>query len=195
MLNLSDPNALVANMASLRRNGKLWMFVEPEHECDKKPLTDEGKETVVALIELCLQHNITPFCSISGENGSASSDIVSLNPAEYDDLIAKIAQFTAPTRKPPESYRDIKRPSLLEAMRLEGGIIVEAVVSLERKGYFEPPPGPWKLGVQDRGMGRANFAVLDRFDDLVVEAKDRPTAELIISAVNTQRQQPSLASS
>jgi hypothetical protein len=80
-------------------------------------------------------------------------------------------------------------------MILEGGTIDEALASLERKGYFEPPPGPWKLGVQDRGMGRANFAVLDRFGDLVVEVKDRFTAELIISAVNIQRQKPSPSSS
>jgi len=97
--------------------------------------------------------------------------------------------------KAPESYLDAKRPPLQEAMVLEGGTINEVIASLERKGYFEPPPGPWQLGIQDRGMGRSNFAVLDRFNDLVVEAKDRPTAELIISAVNTQRQQPSPSSS
>lgn len=92
--------------------------------------------------------------------------------------------------KPPASYRNIKRPPLMEAIRLEGGTIEEGAEALERKGYFEPPPRPWKLGSSDRGIGRKNFAVLDRFGDVVVLVNDRRTAELIISAVNAHSFHP-----
>ena len=74
----------------------------------------------------------------------------------------------------------------MEALKLEGSTIEEAAASLERKGYFEPPPRPWRLGVHDRGHSRASFAVLDRFNDVVVEVADQATAELIIVAVNVR---------
>lgn len=90
-------------------------------------------------------------------------------------------------KKPPKSYRNAKRPPLIEALKMEGGTIEEATKSLEKKGYFEPPPRPWKLGADDRGMGRDNFAILDRFGDMVVEVKDRSIAELIIFAVNSYK--------
>ncbi len=86
--------------------------------------------------------------------------------------------------KPPESYLDARRPPLLEALKLEGGTITEATESLTKKGYYEPPPRPWSLGVSHRGLGRNDYAVLDKFADLVVETKDRVIAELIIDAVN-----------
>ncbi|MFA6536017.1 MAG: hypothetical protein WC250_00150 [Candidatus Paceibacterota bacterium] len=90
-------------------------------------------------------------------------------------------------KKPPKSYLNSRRPTFHEAAALEGGTFMEAMASLERKGYFEPAPGPWKLGIQDRGIGRNNFAILDRFGDLVVEAPSRATADLIIAAVNASR--------
>ena len=86
----------------------------------------------------------------------------------------------------PESYINCRRPPLLEALALEGDVsFVEATGSLISKGYFTPPPRPWHLGAHDRGMDRQDWAVLDKFGDLVVETKDRETAEFIISAVNT----------
>jgi len=60
----------------------------------------------------------------------------------------------------------------------------EALESLKKKGYFTPRPRPWKLGYRDRGLGRGDFAVLDRFGDLVAEVANKEDAELIISAVN-----------
>jgi hypothetical protein len=63
-------------------------------------------------------------------------------------------------------------------------IVGDAVESLEKKGYFTPRPRPWKLGFRDRGLGREDFAVLDRFGDLVVEVENKVDAELIILAVN-----------
>lgn len=74
----------------------------------------------------------------------------------------------------------------MEALQREKGCktVGEATEVLKGKGYFTPRPRPWNLGVLDRGMGRMNWAVLDRFGDLVVKADDRETAELIISAVN-----------
>ena len=90
-------------------------------------------------------------------------------------------------KKPPESYVDARRPPVDEAMRLEGGSFTEAAASLERKGYFEPPPGPWQVGVGDRGMGRNDYAVLDRFGDLIATVENQATAELIVSAVNAKR--------
>ncbi len=87
--------------------------------------------------------------------------------------------------KAPKSYLDCKRPPVREAMLLEGDISMsEAADSLERKGYFTPRPRPWHLGFRDRGLGHGDFAVLDRFGDLVCEVSNRADAELIISAVN-----------
>jgi len=65
--------------------------------------------------------------------------------------------------------------------------IEEAIASLERKGYFTPRPRPWKLGFRDRGLGRGDFAVLDRFGGLVAETLQRADAELIIVAANAHR--------
>ncbi len=86
----------------------------------------------------------------------------------------------------PKSYLDKRRPPLQDAIRAEGAVTLkEATASLERKGYFTARPRPWKLGFRDRGLGHGNFAVLDRFDDLVAETPGRADAELIIAAVNT----------
>ena len=92
--------------------------------------------------------------------------------------------------KAPKSYIDCKRPELQEAMLLEspdGNMTVgEAIESLKKKGYFTPHPRPWKLGFQNRGLGRSVFAVLDFFGDLVAEVESQTDAELIISAVNSR---------
>lgn len=88
----------------------------------------------------------------------------------------------------PKSYVDARRPPLEEAMRLEGGTLEKAIASLEAKGYFTPPPGPWQLGGKDRGHGHMNYAILDRFGDLVMEAPNQATAELVIEAVNKHRE-------
>ena len=90
--------------------------------------------------------------------------------------------------KAPESYVDQRRPPLLDAIRAEGNVTIEkATASLERKGYFTARPRPWKLGFRDRGLGRGDFAVLDRFGDLVAETAQREDAELIIAAVNAHK--------
>ena len=60
----------------------------------------------------------------------------------------------------------------------------EAIELLKRKGYYSPRPRPWQLGFKDRGLGRQDWAVLDRFGDLVAEVANKEDAELIISAVN-----------
>ncbi len=98
-------------------------------------------------------------------------------------------------KRAPKSYRNTRRLPLLEALALEGGSDEEAADSLERKGYFEPPPRPWKLGFDDRGQGRKSFAVLDRFGDLVVEVTSQSTAkgnmataQLIMAMVNAYLQ-------
>ena len=88
----------------------------------------------------------------------------------------------------PESYVDQQRPPLMDAIRAEGDVTIEeATTSLERKGYFPARPRPWKLGFRDRGLGRSDFAVLDRFGDLVTETPQRADAELIIAAVNAYK--------
>ena len=88
----------------------------------------------------------------------------------------------------PESYLDERRPPLLDAIRAEGDVTIEeATTSLERKGYFTARPRPWTLGFHDRGLGHGDFAVLDRFGDLVAETPGRADAELIIEAVNAYR--------
>ena len=88
----------------------------------------------------------------------------------------------------PESYLNQRRPPLLEALQVEGNMTLEeATASLERKGYFTARPRPWKLGFRDRGLGHGDFAVLDRFDDLVTETPNREDAELIMVAVNAYK--------
>jgi hypothetical protein len=84
----------------------------------------------------------------------------------------------------PESYLDHKRPPLHEAIKLESGTLDEILETLEKKGYFTAPPRPWSLGFKERGLGRGDFAVLDKFGDLVAETQDRETSEFIIEAVN-----------
>jgi hypothetical protein len=87
-------------------------------------------------------------------------------------------------KKTPDSYINKKRPPISEALRLEGGTIEEATASLIKKGYFTPPPRPWTFGYIERGHGRKNFAVLDKFGDLVTELNNKETAEFIIEAAN-----------
>ena len=88
----------------------------------------------------------------------------------------------------PKSYLNKRRPSLLDAVRAEGKMTFEeATFSLERKGYFTAKPRPWALGFNDRGLGHGDFAVLDRFGDLVVETSNRADAELIIVAANAYK--------
>ena len=94
--------------------------------------------------------------------------------------------------KPPRSYINAKRPPILEALILEGETPRDAMESLTRKGYFEPPPRPWSLGFKDRGQGHGDFAILDCFEDVVTEAKDRSTAEFIIAAANAYKPYPPL---
>ena len=76
--------------------------------------------------------------------------------------------------KAPKSYINRRRPLIIEAIKLEGDMMMsEAIKSLERKGYFTPRPRPWKLGFRDRGLGRQDFAVLDSFGDLVAEYREQ----------------------
>ncbi|KKR10126.1 MAG: hypothetical protein UT37_C0005G0020 [Parcubacteria group bacterium GW2011_GWA2_39_18] len=87
-----------------------------------------------------------------------------------------------------KSYLNRRRPPIVEAMKLEGNVSMdEALKSLEQKGYFTPRPRPWRVGFRDRGLGRGDFAVLDRFGDLVAEISSKEDAELIVSAVNAKK--------
>ena len=95
---------------------------------------------------------------------------------------------TVTTRRAPESYLNHRRPPLLEAIVAEGDMSIgEAVESLKKKGYYTPHPRPWQLGYKDRGLGRGDYAVLDRFGDLVAEFESKADAELVISVVNAQK--------
>ncbi len=88
-------------------------------------------------------------------------------------------------KRAPKSYLNRRRPNLLNAVNLGGKATVEeALESLEKKGYFTSPPRPWKLGYRDRGLGREDYGILDRFGDVVIEGVSKETAELIIKAVN-----------
>ena len=88
--------------------------------------------------------------------------------------------------KAPKSYVNHRRPPLIEALEAEGAVnLKEATDSLTDKGYFTSKPRPWKIGFFDRGHGRRNYAVLDRFGDLVAETPNSEDAELIVVAVNT----------
>ncbi len=88
--------------------------------------------------------------------------------------------------KAPKSYVNRRRPPLGAAMLLEDTEFVkEAIQSLRDKGYFTPPPRPWQVGACDRGAGRLDPAVLDKFGDVVAKVENVETAELIVLAVNT----------
>ncbi len=89
----------------------------------------------------------------------------------------------------PESYRDRRRPPLLDAIRAEGDVTIdEAMATLERKGYFEPRSRPWSVGFHDRELGRGDYVILDRFGDVVTGPLERVDAELIVAAVNAHGQ-------
>ncbi len=88
----------------------------------------------------------------------------------------------------PKSYLNRRRPPLLDAIRAEGDVTnEEAHASLRLKGYFTARPRPWKLGFHNRGHGHGDYAVLDRFGDLVAETPELANANLIIAAVNAHK--------
>ena len=88
--------ALISALAELRKSKSLWMEgyePDPDNECDKKPLSDEGKKVVKSLVRTCISHDIAPYCSIGGRDGRrAIDDIISIGSAECDDLVAKTRQ-------------------------------------------------------------------------------------------------------
>ena len=91
-------------------------------------------------------------------------------------------------KKAPKSYIDQKRPPLREAILAEGNMTIEeALTALARKGYFTARPRPWKLGFHDRGLDRSDFAVLDRFGDLIAVTPQIADAALIVAAVNAYK--------
>lgn len=91
-------------------------------------------------------------------------------------------------KKAPKSYRNRRRPPQDEALAAEGDVTIQdAVNQLVAKGYFEAPARPWKLGRADRGMGRGDYAVLDRFGDVVFEVKYRAHGEFVVAAVNAYK--------
>lgn len=63
---------------------------KPKDNYDKVPLTETGQKLVKKAIEICLANNIAPDCSVSGEDLTCGSEVISLNPMEWVDLIAKI---------------------------------------------------------------------------------------------------------
>ncbi|MGD0976899.1 MAG: hypothetical protein ABR875_01215 [Minisyncoccia bacterium] len=90
--------------------------------------------------------------------------------------------------KVPKSYLNKRRPPIQEAVFLEGDIsLIDAIKSLEKKGYFTPRPRPWKPGFNNRGMGHGDYAILDRFGDIVAEKVSKEDAGFIISAVNAKK--------
>lgn len=93
-------------------------------------------------------------------------------------------QKRAPETTAPESYLNERRPPFHEALATEGLPFNEAMESLKRKGYFTPKARPWQLGYQDRGLGSGDYAVLDRYGDVVAEKLSREDAEFIIAAAN-----------
>ncbi len=90
-------NSMLDDLVDLSRRGKLWMAgCNPGHECDKQPISGKGLAVVKALVGLCLKHGVAPFCCVSGQDGSCTTDgIISLSPAECDDLVEKAAPFIA----------------------------------------------------------------------------------------------------
>lgn len=75
--------------------------------------------------------------------------------AEEEQLaIARRLMRYKPLAIAPKSYRNRRRPSLHEAMRLEGEVLKDATLeklgkSLVAKGYFSPHPWPWHVGFRD----------------------------------------------
>lgn len=94
-------------------------------------------------------------------------------------------------KKAPKSYLNVKRPPIIEAIKLEFADGCEdidaAMSSLRAKGFFSPPPRPWTVGSSDRGHGRLDYAIFDKFGDVVAflaPDMDEETAKLIIDSVN-----------
>lgn len=85
-------NVISVLLAELRHNFILdRIFVrKPKNDYEKVPLTATGQKLVKKAIEICLANNVAPDCSVSGEDLTCGSEVISLNPMEWVDLITKL---------------------------------------------------------------------------------------------------------
>lgn len=72
---------------------------KPRDQFDKAPLTERGQQIVNEAVQICLQHNVAPICSVSGEDATCDSRIFSLNQIEFDDLVNKMEGICNPKQK------------------------------------------------------------------------------------------------
>ncbi len=87
----------------------------------------------------------------------------------------------------PESHFDALQPIPAGALAIGDSLPVDQAVESVRGDSLAPKPRPWQLGYHDRGLGRGDYAVLDRFGEVVIEKLSRKDAELIIAAVNAYK--------
>ncbi len=59
--------------------GGKFFTKDPADDNECVSLTDKGKRLAQKAVKLCLDSGIAPNCSVSGEDGSCSCEIISLN--------------------------------------------------------------------------------------------------------------------
>ncbi len=55
-----------------------------------KNLSSDGQGAVRKAVQYCLENNVTPDCSVRGDDGGSDGDIRGLNQVNYLDLLAKL---------------------------------------------------------------------------------------------------------
>jgi hypothetical protein len=85
--------ALASRLKHFYNQGKLFKPTESHHKIDRnetQDLTEEGQHAIREAIQYCLKNNITPNCSVSGDNREPNADVSSLTQLRYEDLIEKL---------------------------------------------------------------------------------------------------------
>lgn len=90
-------DALSSRLKHLYNRGKLFKPAQSHHRIDRNEtqnLTEDGQHAVREAIRYCLTNNITPNCSVSGDDRKPNEDVSSLKQVEYEDLIDKLELIT-----------------------------------------------------------------------------------------------------
>ncbi len=91
---MNTENNLLTDLLRLEEligRGLLWRTA-PDTGFDKCALTDDGKEVIAQVVRHCLQSGRIPNCAMSGEDGRADADIISLSRFELTNLLMFVSK-------------------------------------------------------------------------------------------------------
>jgi hypothetical protein len=98
MTPIRNANLVLSNLRHHFNLERLYIR-KPTDQFDKAPLTESGQRIVGEAVQICLEHNVAPICSVSGEDATCDSQIFSLNQIEFDDLVNKMEGICNPKQK------------------------------------------------------------------------------------------------